>query len=119
MHRLHQVHPGLSGGCDRRRIQTDAHRDPGSVHRLRAVHPAVSGGLHRDAPGARRGVLATVPRRMRNPLSRWYVRLGLWLIAIGIFGVWWPAWEMPHFIIEPENRWKAFLQLALFHGSWL
>lgn len=56
---------------------------------------------------------------MRNPLSRWYVRLGLWLIAIGVFGAWWPAWEMPHFIIEPENRWKAFLQLALFHGSWL
>jgi len=56
---------------------------------------------------------------MKYWLSRWYVRLGLWLIAIGIFGVAWPAWEMPHFIIEPENRWKAFLQLAMLHGSWL
>jgi len=56
---------------------------------------------------------------MRNPLSRWYVRLGVWLIAIGIFAVAWPWWELPHFIIEPQNDWKAFLQLALFHGSWL
>src|SRR5690348_5108030 len=56
---------------------------------------------------------------MRNPLSRWYVRLILWLIAIGIFCVWWPVREMPHFIIEPQNRAKAFLQLAMFHGSWL
>lgn len=56
---------------------------------------------------------------MRNPLSRWYVRLTLWLIAIAIFCVGWPAWELPHFIIEPQNREQAFLQLALFHGSWL
>jgi predicted MPP superfamily phosphohydrolase len=56
---------------------------------------------------------------MRPWLSRWYVRLILWLIAIGIFCVGWPAWELPHFIIEPENRGKAFLQLALFHGAWL
>ncbi|HXS73681.1 MAG TPA: metallophosphoesterase [Rhodanobacteraceae bacterium] len=52
-------------------------------------------------------------------LSRWYVRLALWLIAIGIFGAWWPAWELPHFIIEPQNRLKAFLQLAMLHGAWL
>ncbi|HJU27187.1 MAG TPA: metallophosphoesterase [Rhodanobacteraceae bacterium] len=52
-------------------------------------------------------------------LQRWYVRLALWLLAIGLFGALWPALELPHFIIEPENRWKAFLQLGLLHGSWL
>ena len=56
---------------------------------------------------------------MRHWLSRWYVRLTLWLIAIAVFCVCWPAWELPHFTIEPENRLKAFLQLALFHGAWL
>ncbi len=52
-------------------------------------------------------------------LARWYVRLALWLIALGLFCVLWPALEFQRFIIEPENRWKAFLQLAMLHGSWL
>ncbi|HJU08681.1 MAG TPA: metallophosphoesterase [Rhodanobacteraceae bacterium] len=52
-------------------------------------------------------------------LSRWYVRLALWLIALGLFCALWPALEFPSFIIEPQNRWKAFLQLAMLHGSWL
>jgi len=56
---------------------------------------------------------------MRSILSRWYVRMALWLLAIGLFGALWPALELPHFIVEPENRWKAFLQLGLLHGSWL
>ncbi|MBS0432506.1 MAG: metallophosphoesterase family protein [Proteobacteria bacterium] len=56
---------------------------------------------------------------MMRWLSRWYVRLGLWLTGIGLFGVLWPALEITRFIIEPENRWKVFLQLGVLHGSWL
>ena len=56
---------------------------------------------------------------MKHWLSRWYVRLGLWLTGIVLFGVLWPARELPHFTIEPENHWKAWLQLGLLHGSWL
>jgi predicted MPP superfamily phosphohydrolase len=31
----------------------------------------------------------------------------------------WPAWEFPHFLTPPQMRVEAFVQLALFHGSWL
>ncbi|MGH8164409.1 MAG: hypothetical protein ACREP1_08760, partial [Rhodanobacteraceae bacterium] len=56
---------------------------------------------------------------MKPRLSPRLGRSLLWIAAILIFCVLWPALEFPHFIIEPENRLKAFLQLALFHGSWL
>lgn len=46
-------------------------------------------------------------------------RILLWILAILIFCVLWPALEYQHFIIEPENRLKAFLQLSLYRGSWL
>lgn len=54
--------------------------------------------------------------------SRRTLRLALsafWIAAILIFVVLWPAWELPHFIVEPENRVKTFLQLAMLHGAWL
>lgn len=44
---------------------------------------------------------------------------GAWLVAIVVFCIAWPAWEYPTFDIEPQQRAKAFLQLALLHGSWL
>lgn len=56
---------------------------------------------------------------MKDGFARWYVRLASWLIALGLFCALWPALELPGFIIEPENRFKAFLQLAMLHGSWL
>lgn len=42
-----------------------------------------------------------------------------WLAGIVIFCVVWPALEFPRFDIVPQERVKAFLQLALLHGSWL
>ncbi|MDQ2971587.1 MAG: metallophosphoesterase [Pseudomonadota bacterium] len=56
---------------------------------------------------------------MKSRLSPPLVRSLLWIAAILIFCVLWPALEFPHFTIEPENRLQAFLQLVLFHGSWL
>ncbi len=50
--------------------------------------------------------------------SRWLLR-GLWLVGIIAFCIVWPAIEYPTFDIEPQQRAKAFLQLALLHGSWL
>lgn len=44
---------------------------------------------------------------------------GAWLLGIVAFCVLWPAWEYPHFLVPPQLRVEAFLQLALFHGSWL
>jgi predicted MPP superfamily phosphohydrolase len=49
---------------------------------------------------------------------RWLWR-SAWLAAILVFCVAWPAWEYPTFDIEPQQRVKAFVQLALLHGSWL
>ncbi|TAM97684.1 MAG: phosphohydrolase [Rhodanobacteraceae bacterium] len=42
-----------------------------------------------------------------------------WLLGIVLFCVLWPAWEFPHFIIPAQLHAEAFVQLALFHGSWL
>ncbi len=42
-----------------------------------------------------------------------------WLLGIAVFCVLWPAWELPDFLVPPQLRVEAFLQLALFHGSWL
>ena len=42
-----------------------------------------------------------------------------WAIGIVLFCIAWPALEFPTFDIEPQERAKAFLQLALLHGSWL
>lgn len=44
---------------------------------------------------------------------------GAWIIGVIVFCVVWPAIEYPTFDIEPQQRTKAFLQLALLHGSWL
>ncbi|HET7162075.1 MAG TPA: metallophosphoesterase [Rhodanobacteraceae bacterium] len=49
---------------------------------------------------------------------RWLWR-GAWAVAIVVFCLVWPAWEYPTFDIEPQQRAKALLQLALLHGSWL
>lgn len=49
---------------------------------------------------------------------RWLLRAA-WLVAVIAFCVVWPAIEYPTFDIEPQERAKAFLQLALLHGSWL
>ena len=49
---------------------------------------------------------------------RWLTR-SAWLIGIVAFCIAWPAWEYPGFDIEPQQRCKAFVQLALLHGSWL
>lgn len=46
-------------------------------------------------------------------------RCAAWLVGIAVFCVLWPALEYPTFDIEPQERAKAFLQLALLHGSWL
>ena len=55
LHRLHAVHPGLPGGCHRRRGEAHAHGDRRGMHRLQAVPAALSRGLHRD--GRERGNL--------------------------------------------------------------
>ncbi len=57
-----------------------------------------------------------MPRRSRT--IAWVTR-GAWLVAIVAFCFVWPAWEYPTFDIEPQQRAKAFLQLALLRGSWL
>ena len=49
---------------------------------------------------------------------RWLWR-GAWVVAILVFCLVWPAWEYPTFDIEPQQRFKAFVQLVLLHGSWL
>lgn len=55
---------------------------------------------------------------MNTRRERWLIR-GLWLAGIAIFCIVWPVLEFPRFDIEPQERAKAFLQLALLHGSWL
>lgn len=49
---------------------------------------------------------------------RWCLR-SAWLLAIVATCVVWPAVEYGRFDIEPGEHAKAFLQLALLHGSWL
>ncbi|HEU0276678.1 MAG TPA: metallophosphoesterase [Rhodanobacteraceae bacterium] len=49
---------------------------------------------------------------------RWCLR-GAWLLAVLAFCVVWPAAEYGRFDIEAGEHAKAFLQLALLHGSWL
>ena len=53
--------------------------------------------------------------RARRP----WLKRGVWLAGIVVFCLIWPAIEYPTFDIEPQQRAKAFLQLALLHGSWL
>lgn len=51
---------------------------------------------------------------------RWrWCRYGAWLAGIVVLCIVWPALEYPTFDIEPQERAKAFLQLALLHGAWL
>ncbi|MBU6476504.1 MAG: metallophosphoesterase [Xanthomonadaceae bacterium] len=57
-----------------------------------------------------------VPRRSWK--IAWITR-GAWVAAIAVLCIAWPAWEYPNFDIEPQQRLKAFVQLALLHGSWL
>jgi predicted MPP superfamily phosphohydrolase len=58
----------------------------------------------------------SIPRRSWK--TAWAIR-GAWVVAIVVFCLVWPAREYPTFDIEPQQRAKAFLQLALLHGSWL
>lgn len=53
-----------------------------------------------------------------TPRRRWLVRAA-WALAIVACCIVWPAIEYPTFDIEPQERAKAFLQLAVLHGSWL
>src|ERR1700704_1625055 len=53
LHRMHSVHPGLPGRCDRRGGEADAHGRDGAVLRMRPVRRALPRGLHSD--GARNG----------------------------------------------------------------
>jgi len=55
---------------------------------------------------------------LSGPRRRWLGR-GAWVAAIVVFCIVWPAWEYPTFDIEPQQRFEAFVQLALLHGSWL
>ena len=57
-----------------------------------------------------------MPRRSRR--IAWLIR-ATWLVAIVAFCLVWPAWEYPTFDIEPQQRFRAFVQLVLLHGSWL
>src|SRR6266849_4105488 len=70
MHRLHEVHPGVSRGRDRRRLQADAYRDRVVVHGVRALPRALPGRLHRARAGrgaAAGGPLAHAPRGPAAP----------------------------------------------------
>lgn len=58
--------------------------------------------------------MRTVTRRPR----RWLAPAA-WTVGIVALCIVWPALEYPAFDIEPQERAKAFLQLALLHGSWL
>ena len=53
MHRLHQMHPALSGRCHTRRSQTNAQRHSRPMHRLRTLHSPLSGQLHHPATSAK------------------------------------------------------------------
>jgi predicted MPP superfamily phosphohydrolase len=52
------------------------------------------------------------------PRRRWWLRAA-WLAALTVCCILWPALDYPTFDIEPQERAKAFLQLALLHGAWL
>ena len=54
-----------------------------------------------------------------TPRARPWLVPAAWTVGIVAFCIAWPAVEYPHFDIEPQERAKAFLQLALLHGSWL
>jgi hypothetical protein len=51
VHRLHAVHPGLSGRRHHRRYQAHAHGAAAGVYRLRPVRGALPDGLHRHGRG--------------------------------------------------------------------
>ncbi len=42
-----------------------------------------------------------------------------WLAGTVLLCIVWPALEYPAFDIEPQERVKAFVQLAVLHGAWL
>ena len=46
VHRMHGVHPRLSGGCNHRCAQVDARSDRERVHGMRPVRRAMPGGLY-------------------------------------------------------------------------
>src|SRR5260221_2527361 len=63
LHRLHSVHPGLCGGCDRRGGKADAYGRDGALFRLGPVRSPMPGGLHRHGDrDARRCHLGPGPR---------------------------------------------------------
>ena len=65
VHRLHAVHPGVSGGRDRRRAKAHARRAVDPVQRLRAVRGILPRRLHRDDPRGPRMVRGRRHRRAR------------------------------------------------------
>ena len=69
VHRLHAMHPGMSGRRHRRSPQADAHGAAGALHRLRTVYPALPRGLHRDGGGRRTGAGVERPLRITAPSS--------------------------------------------------
>src|SRR5581483_3879071 len=66
LHRLHEVHPSLSGRRDRRRVQNDAYGTCGGVYGLRALHSALPRGLHRHGAGTYRGRSAALSPALRR-----------------------------------------------------
>src|SRR6267143_3632612 len=85
LHRMHSVHPGLPGRCNRRGAEADAHGRDRALFRLRPVRRALPRGLHRHGarvgrrcdlgpgPGARRPRAlraAPVAARARAPGTR-------------------------------------------------
>src|SRR5712691_10598736 len=85
LHRMHSVHPGLAGRCNRRSAEADAHGRDRALFRLRPVRCALPRGLHRHGarvgrrcdlgpgPGARRPRAlraAPVAARARAPGTR-------------------------------------------------
>src|SRR6266850_7800168 len=85
LHRMHSVHPGLPGRCNRRGAEADAHGRDRALFRLRPVRCALPRGLHRHGarvgrrcglgpgPGARRPRAlraAPVAARARAPGTR-------------------------------------------------
>src|SRR5712691_7188614 len=66
LHRMHPVHPGLPGRCNRRSSEADAHGRDRALLRVRPVPSALPRGLHSDGPRSRcRRDLGAVPSGCR------------------------------------------------------
>src|SRR6266581_2800504 len=66
LHRMHPVHPGLPGRCNRRSSEADAHGRDRALLRMRPVPSALPRGLHSDGARSRcRRDLGAVPSGCR------------------------------------------------------